>query len=144
MPAAGASLLPYAITSQNSPVVQEHLNKQVVCFGRDLILNFNQKPYINAGIFLDDIRPIFLPSIDTLRGLVVFAQQPTVLLMDDCSAYVRDDVIRIPTEGGVRVITLAPHTTQIFQVLDFTLFGDLKRRPRYELPFDDENATLNS
>jgi hypothetical protein len=43
------------------PVVQEHLKKQGVCFGRDMILKFNQKPYINAGSFLDDIRTISLP-----------------------------------------------------------------------------------
>jgi hypothetical protein len=33
------------------------------------------------------------------------------------------------------------HTAQIFQVLDVTLFGVLKRRPRYELPFGDEKVT---
>jgi hypothetical protein len=38
--------------------------------------------------------------------------------------------------------TFAPHTTQIFQVLDTTLFGVLKRQRRYELPFGDEKATV--
>jgi hypothetical protein len=140
--AAGASLLPYIVTSQNSPVVQEHLKKQGACLDRDMILKFNQKPYINAGSFLDDIRTISLPYVDMLRGLVVFAQQPAVLLMDDCSVNVSDDVIRILTETNVRVITFASHTIQIFQVLDLTLFGVLKRRPRCELPFDDDNATV--
>jgi hypothetical protein len=32
--------------------------------------------------------------------------------------------------------------TQVFQVLDLTLFGVLKRCPRYELPFDENNATV--
>jgi hypothetical protein len=41
----------------------------------------------------------------------------------------------------VRVITFAPHTTQIFQVLDVTLFGVFKRRPRYNLPFEDAKAS---
>jgi hypothetical protein len=36
----------------------------------------------------------------------------------------------------------APHTTQIFRVLDLALFGVLRRCPRYELPFDENNATL--
>jgi hypothetical protein len=60
-------------------------------------------------------------------------------LVDYCSA---DDVIRILTEARVRVITVAPHTTKPFQVLDLTVFGVLKRCPRYELPFDDEKATI--
>jgi hypothetical protein len=57
-------------------------------------------------------------------------------------AHVSDGVIRILTEARVRVITFAPHTAQVFQVLDLTFFGVLKRCPRYELPFDDDNATV--
>jgi hypothetical protein len=62
--------------------------------------------------------------------------------MDDWSAHASDDVIQILTEARVRVITFAPHTTQVFQVLDLTLFGVLRQCPRYELPFDENNATV--
>jgi hypothetical protein len=62
-------------------------------------------------------------------------------LNDNCCADVSDDVIHILTEAMVRIITFAPHATQVFQVLDLNLFGVLKRCPRYELPFDDDNAT---
>jgi hypothetical protein len=62
--------------------------------------------------------------------------------MEKCSADVSDNVIRRLTEARVHVITFAPHTTQVFQVLGLTLFGVLKRCPRYELPFDGENATI--
>jgi hypothetical protein len=62
--------------------------------------------------------------------------------MDNCSADVSDEVICILTEARVRVITFAPQTTQVFQVLDLTLFGGLKRCPMYELPFDENNATV--
>jgi hypothetical protein len=140
--AAGASLLPDIVTSQNSPVVQEHLEEQRVCFGRDMILKFNQKPYINAGIFLDYIRTIFLPCIDMLRGLAVFVQEPAVLLMANCSAHASDDQIRILTAASVRVIAFAQHATQIFQVLALTLFSVFKRRPGYELPFDNHDRTV--
>jgi hypothetical protein len=43
---------------------------------------FNQKPYINAGLFIDPIRTVFLPYIDTFRGMAVFGQAFAVLLMD--------------------------------------------------------------
>jgi hypothetical protein len=46
------------------------------------------------------------------------------------------------TEARVRVITFAPYTTQIFQVLDVTLFGALKRRLGYKLPFEYEKETV--
>jgi hypothetical protein len=74
--------------------------------------------------------------------MAVFAEEIAVLFMDNCSAHVSDDVIRILTQARLRVITFARHTTQVFQVLDLTLFGILKRRPRYELQFDDDNATV--
>jgi hypothetical protein len=44
----------------------------------------------------------------------------------------------------MRVTTVAPHTIQVFQVLDFTLFGVLKRRPRYQLAFDDDHVIVKS
>jgi hypothetical protein len=41
-----------------------------------MIFKLKQKPYINAGIFIDDIRTVFLQYIDAPRGLAVFAQEP--------------------------------------------------------------------
>jgi hypothetical protein len=69
-------------------------------------LKFSQKPYFNPGIFLASVKTIPLPYIDTFRG----------------RADVSDSVIRILTEARVRVITFAPHTTQVFQAFDVTLF----------------------
>jgi hypothetical protein len=62
--------------------------------------------------------------------------------MDNCSARVSDDVIHMLTEVRVCVGTSAAHTTQVCQVLDLTLFGVLKQRPRYESPFNDDNALV--
>jgi hypothetical protein len=140
--AAGESLLRYRVTSQNSPTVQEHPKKQGVRFGRDFALKFNRKPYFKANIFLTYIRTILLPYAAASHGLAVFTQEIAVLLMDDNSAPVSDDMIRILTEARVRVITFAPRTTQVFQVFDLTLFAVLKRCPRYELSFDDDNAIV--
>jgi hypothetical protein len=96
---AGESLLRYIVTSKNSTTVQEHLKNQGVRFGRDLIVKLNPEPYINTGIFLDYIRIVFLPSVDALYGLAVLAQEIAVLLMDNCSDHVSDDVIRIRTQA---------------------------------------------
>jgi hypothetical protein len=62
--------------------------------------------------------------------------------MDNCSAHVTDDVIPLLTEARVCVITFAPHTTQILQILGLTLFGVLKRRTGFGLPFENDNATV--
>jgi hypothetical protein len=121
---------------------QAHLKRHGVHFRRDLNLKSHQKPYINTGIFLDSIRTVCEPNLVQLCSLAVLAQEAAVLLMVHCSAHVTDDVIRILTEARVRVITFVSHTTQVFQVFDLTLFGVLKRCPTYQLPFDENNATV--
>jgi hypothetical protein len=73
MSAAGEPLISYIVTSKNSSTAQEHLKQQGVRVGRHFPLKFNPKPYINTGIFLDDITTVFLSYIDTFRGLTVFA-----------------------------------------------------------------------
>jgi hypothetical protein len=130
------------VTSQPSTTVQEHLKKQGVRFGRDFALKCNQKPSFNVGITLAYIRTILLPYIDTSPGRAVLTQEIAVCLMDNCSADVTDDVIHIPIEVRAYVIIFALHTTQVFQVLDLTFFAVLERCPRYELPFDENNATI--
>jgi hypothetical protein len=64
--------------------------------------------------------------------------------MDPCSGHLTDDLIRLLTEARVPVIASPPHTTQIFQILDLTLFSVLRRSPRYELPFEADNAMVKS
>jgi hypothetical protein len=98
--------------------------------------------YVNVEIFLKYVRTVFLPYLVSIRGLGPFAPEEAVLLMDNYSAHFTDDVIRFVTEARVPVITFAPHTTHNFQVLDRTLFGILKRRPRYELPFETDNSMV--
>jgi hypothetical protein len=84
-----------------------------------------------------------LPYIDIFCALVVFAQEVAVLLVNNCSVDVSNDVIRILTVARVRVITFVPHTTQFVQVFDFAICGVPERRPKYEMPFDENNATVN-
>jgi hypothetical protein len=92
----------------------------------------------NFSAVQEHLKSILLPYSESFRGRAVLAQEIAVLLI----THISDDVIRILTEAMVRVITSAPYTTQVFQVLDLTLFGVLKPCPRYELPFDGNNATV--
>jgi hypothetical protein len=123
--AAGESLIPYRVSSQDSVPVQEQLKKHVIGFGTWLILRSNREPYVNTEIFLDSIQTMFLPNLIELRTLDDFAEEFTLLLMDNCSNHITADVIVLLTEALVRFITFAPHTTQ-----------------RYELPFEDAKAIV--
>jgi hypothetical protein len=54
------------------------------------------------------------------------------------------DSVCFLTEKRACVITTASHTTQIFQILYLTLSGVLKRRPRYQLPFENDHVIVKS
>jgi hypothetical protein len=83
---------------------------------------------------------VVLSNLVELCALNEFAEEMTVLFMDNSSSHITSDMIGLFTEERVRVMTFAPHTTQIFQVLGVTLFDALKRHPKYELPFGDKKA----
>jgi hypothetical protein len=139
--AAGESLTPYIVTSQDSAKLREQLRKRGVRFGTDFILRGRSKPYINAEIFEEYIRTVFLPNLNELRSLEQFADEDAVLLMDNCSSHIGKVILALLRDARVRVITWPPHTTQIFQELDISLFGVLKRRGQYKLPFGDDQDT---
>jgi hypothetical protein len=97
------------MTSQNSSPVQQHLRRHDVRFGRDLTWKSNQIYYINAVIFLDDIKIVFLPYLVSIRDLAACVEEVVVFLVENCSVHAVDNVIRLLTEASVCVITFAPH-----------------------------------
>jgi hypothetical protein len=86
--AAEESFTPYIITSQAPILVQECLKKEGVRLSKNFVLRSNPKPYINAEIFLDYIRTVFLPNLAEFRTLDGFAEETGVLLMDNCPSHV--------------------------------------------------------
>jgi hypothetical protein len=78
MSAAGESLMPSITTAQNCRAVQEQLRRQGIRFGRDLILKSNHRLYVNAEIFLEYARTVFLPYLVCVRGLGAFAAEEAV------------------------------------------------------------------
>jgi 2-methylisocitrate lyase-like PEP mutase family enzyme len=114
-----------------------------VRFGTDLILKQRAKAYVNGEIFLEYTCMVFLPNLNELRSLEEFADEDAVLLMDNSSSHVGEEVLSLLRDVRVRVISWTPHTTHIFQELDLCLFGVLKRRGQYLLPFDDHQTTTS-
>jgi hypothetical protein len=76
----------------------------------------------------------------TDRGL---GDQEVVLLMGNCLSQITGDVMDLHAAVSVRVVILAPHITQILQLLDLTLFTIFKREGKYRLPFDELTTTIN-
>jgi hypothetical protein len=104
------------------------------------MLKHRDKPYVNAELFEDYLRSVFLPHLMITRIVKDLGEEDAVLLMDNCSHHITFGAIELLSTARVRVVTLAPqlHATHIFQVFDLTLFGVLKRRGQYQLPLEDD------
>jgi hypothetical protein len=118
--AAGESLTPYIMTSQDLLPARENLKKRDARFGTDFSLKAHSKPYTNAEFFLEYICTVFFPNLNELPALQEFADEDGVLLMDNCPSHVTDEVLGLLRDARVRVIIWSIHTTQIFQQLDFS------------------------
>jgi hypothetical protein len=53
---------------------------------------------------------------------------------------VSDEVVAVPTNAPVRIITFAPHTTHTFQMLDVVLFDNLKNYANSLKMFNKEQS----
>jgi hypothetical protein len=82
---------------------------------------------VNVVLFLEYVNNIFIHYLNELRESEQMNACEAVLLMDNCSPHVSDDIVAILTNARVRVIIFAPHATHVFQMLDVVLFGALKK-----------------
>jgi hypothetical protein len=130
------------VISQATEPVRLGLEEAGMRIWRHLILKKRAKLYINSELFVDYIQTVFLPHLAGLRRNEALSHEEAALLMDNCSPHLTPAAVRLFTRARVRIVTFAPHTTHIFQALDLSLFGVLKRRGQYRLPFGDEKRTI--
>jgi hypothetical protein len=125
------------VTSQDSAAIGRDLEADRMQIGRhlNLILKHRDKPYVNAELFEGYLRSAFLPHLMISRIVKDRRVEDAVLLLNNCSPHLSSAVIELVSTARVRVVVVTfapqPHATQIFQVLDLTLFAVLKRRGHY-------------
>jgi hypothetical protein len=123
-----ACLIRYTVTSQDFLTAHRALAATGMQIERHLILKQRDKPYINADLFENCKRTVILPHLASSPVLHKLSEEYAVLLMNNCSPYLTPVVIKLPSVAHVQIISVAPHTMQICQVLDLALFEVLKRR----------------
>jgi hypothetical protein len=142
--AAGESLAPFVVSSQVIDKVIETLEIEGFRMGIDMVLEHKQKAYVTATLFQQYVTSVLIPFIERLQTNPEFTCKSAILLVDNCSIHTRPDLLATLRDHKVKVITFPPHTAQIFQTLDFSLFGVFKRKMQCELPFANDNLTVNS
>jgi hypothetical protein len=81
----GACLTPYVVTSQDSAAVRRDLEADGMQIGRHSILKSRRKPSVNAELFEDYLRSVFLPDLMMIRFVKDLPEEEAVFLMDHCS-----------------------------------------------------------
>jgi hypothetical protein len=60
--------------------------------------------------------------------------------MDNCSLHLSEDILQTLADCHLKVVTLPPHTTNIFQGVDLSLFGVLKKKMNSQLPLRSDDS----
>jgi hypothetical protein len=63
---------------------------------------------------------ILIPDANELRELEKFPEKEEASLMNNCPSHMKDEIPSILTKVRNNVISLAPRTTHIFQMLDLS------------------------
>jgi hypothetical protein len=135
-------MTPLMVSSQVNDSVIESLKTEGFGMEVDLILEPRQKPYLAAALFQQYVRTVLIPFINRVRTNDRLAGKPAILLMDNCSIHTRPEVLKMLREHDVKVMTFPPHTTQVSQALDLSLFGLLKKKLPYPLPLGNDDQVL--
>jgi hypothetical protein len=106
-----------------------------------LILKHRDTHYVNADPFEDYVQTVFLPQLLITHLIQTLREEDAVLLMDNCSPQPTPVVLDLLSTARVWIVAFAPHTTQIFQVIELALFRVSKRRAQYQSPFDDHSRS---
>jgi hypothetical protein len=140
--AAGESLTPFVVSLQVKDKVIETLKIEGFRMGVDMVLEHRQKAYVTATLFQQYITNVLIPFIERLRTNPEFIGKSAILLMDNCFIHMRPEVLATLRDHNVKVITFAPHSTQIFQTLDLYLSGVFKSKIQFKLPFANDSLNL--
>jgi hypothetical protein len=108
--------------------------------GKDFIIEHDSKPYVDGSVFECFIRHRFIQYIMSMRTISCCSGAKAVLVMDNCSSYVTGETFRLPGENHVNIVIFAPHTTNVFQVLDLSFFRVCKTKDKFGMEQDDDNT----
>jgi hypothetical protein len=97
---------------------------------------------MTAALFQQYVATVLIPVINRVGTNDQLAGKPAISVMDNYSIHARPGVLKMLREHDVKVIPFPHHTTQVFQALDLSLFGVLKRQLQYKLPRGNDDRVV--
>jgi hypothetical protein len=98
--------------------------------GQDFLIRSNDTSYAPRPIFNEYVRDVVLKYFNTTRETMHLENFAGVLLCENCSSHVDEEVMAMLARGNIRLITFPPHTSRLFQPLDLVTFAAFKREKR--------------
>jgi hypothetical protein len=135
--AGGDSLCPMLVLGQAIP---DDIWAKGLRPDEDVMIRRRETPYMNEELSYDYLSEVFIPYVCAVREKMERNGEQAVLLMDGMKAHCSDRALRYLGENNVAAILFPSHTTNLFQALDLSLFGALKRRKgRTDGDFNDRS-----
>ena len=122
---AGDTLTPMFITHRKT--IYKEIQGTGIREGEDLILEYQPKSYINNSLFSKYIDDVILKYVKEVRKNELYRDEPAVILCDNCTSHLDDKLLQKLAENNIRLITIPPHSSHIFQPLDLVTFGVFKK-----------------
>jgi hypothetical protein len=135
--ASGHALYPMIVTSRKVPDNIYHGGHRP---DKDFLIERNAKPYVNRPLVENFIRHQSILHVTALWTNPCHSKAEVVLLMDNCSTYVTPEIFRPLGKNHIKIVTFAPHTTNIFQAFDLPFFGVFKTKAKFWMDQDDDMA----
>jgi hypothetical protein len=98
--------------------------------GEDFLIRSNDMSYVTRPIFKEYIREVVLKYFNTTCETTHLDDFSGVLLCDNCSSHIDEEVMALLVRENIRLITVPPHISYLFQPLDLVTFVTFKREKR--------------
>jgi hypothetical protein len=90
----------------------------------------NDTSSVTRPIFTEYVTSVILPSFAATRESLHLQDFTGVLLCDNCSSHIDEDIKQLLADNNIRLVTFPLHTSYLFQLLDFVTFAAFKCEKR--------------
>jgi hypothetical protein len=135
--ASGGALCPVIVTL---PAVPHNIYHGQHRPGNDLIFERNSKPYVDGLLFESFLGHRLIPDMILMKTIPCYSKAEVVLMMGNHSSHVSGEIFGLIGENHVKIVSFAPHTTNVFQALNVPFFSVSKTKEEFWMRQDDDKT----
>jgi hypothetical protein len=94
--------------------------------GQDFMIRSSDTSHVTRPIFTEYVTSVILPYFAATRESLHLQDFTGVLLCDNCSSHIDESIKQLLTDKNIRLVTLPPHSSHLFQPLDLVAFAAFK------------------